>query len=49
VSAYLYLIIRGENIPAWVYIFIGVVMIYGIISTLKKIRDKTKNRKLNED
>ena len=42
VSAYLYLIIAGKNIPVWVYIFIGVVILYGIYSTVKKIRTKTK-------
>ena len=42
VSAYLYLIIAGKNIPVWVYIFIGVVIFYGIYSTVKKIRTKTK-------
>jgi hypothetical protein len=43
VSAYLYLIIAGKNIPAWVYVFIGIVLIYGISSTLKKIRDRIKS------
>ena len=43
VSAYLYLIIAGRNIPLWVYIFIILVMIYGIISTIKKVKSKTKS------
>ena len=38
ISAYLYLIIVGKNIPVWVYIFIGVMIVYGIYSTVKKIR-----------
>jgi hypothetical protein len=38
----LYLIITGKNIPAWVYVFIGIVLMYGIFSTLKKIRDRIK-------
>ena len=42
ISAYLYLIISGQNIPIWVYFFIGLMVIYGTYSTLKKIRDKTK-------
>ena len=41
ISAYLYLIVAGENIPVWVYIFIGVMVIYGIYSTLNMIRKKT--------
>ena len=43
ISAYLYLIIVGQNIPVWVYIFIGFMITYGIYSTLKKIKQKTKN------
>lgn len=33
ISAYLYLIIVGKNIPAWVYVFIAVLILYGIYST----------------
>lgn len=47
ISAYLYLIIVGRNIPAWVYIFIGLMVAYGAYSTVQKIR-KSKN-KGNED
>jgi len=42
ISAYLYLIIAGKNIPVWVYIFIGVMILYGVYSTVKKIRDNAK-------
>ncbi len=42
ISAYLYLIIVGRNIPAWVYIFIAIMVFYGIYSTVKKIKDKTR-------
>ncbi len=42
ISAYLYLIIAGKNIPLWVYIFIVVMVGYGIYSTLKKIKEKTR-------
>lgn len=40
ISAYLYLIIVGKNIPVWVYIFIGVLTGYGIYSTIKRIESK---------
>ena len=40
VSAYLYLIIVGKNIPVWVFIFIVVLVLYGVYSTIKKIRAK---------
>lgn len=38
ISAYLYLIIAGKNIPAWVYVFIALMAIYGIYSTIVKIK-----------
>lgn len=41
ISAYLYLIIVGQNIPLWVYVFIVIMLIYGIYSSLKTIRNKT--------
>lgn len=40
VSAYLYLIIAGKNIPTWVYVFIAGMVAFGIYSTLKKIRTR---------
>ena len=45
ISAYLYLVIVGKNIPVWVYVFIALMVIYGIYSTLKKIRKKTNAAK----
>ena len=42
ISAYLYLIIVGKNIPVWVYAFISLMVVYGIYSTIKKIKEKTK-------
>ncbi|HWJ26689.1 MAG TPA: hypothetical protein VNS32_09105 [Flavisolibacter sp.] len=42
ISAYLYLIIVGRNIPAWVYIFIGLMITYGIYSTAMKAKRKRK-------
>lgn len=41
VSAYLYLAVAGHNIPVWVWIFVGVLIVYGIWSTLRDIRRKT--------
>ena len=43
ISSYLYLIIVGKNIPVWVYIFIGLMISYGVYSTLKKVKQKTGN------
>ena len=42
ISAYLYLIIAGKNIPAWVYVVIGLMVVYGVYSTINKIKGKTK-------
>ena len=42
ISAYLYLIIVGKNIPIWVYVFIGVMIVYGVYSTAEKIKKKSK-------
>ncbi len=41
ISAYLYLIIVGKNIPVWVYFFIAVMVLYGVYSTFKRIKSKT--------
>lgn len=41
VSAYIYLILAGKNIPVWVYIFIAAMVLYGVYSTVKKIKGKT--------
>jgi len=38
ISAYLYLIVVGKNIPFWVYIFIGLMVAYGAWSTIRKIK-----------
>lgn len=38
ISAYLYLIIAGRNIPIWVYGFIAVLVGYGVWATVQKVR-----------
>ena len=38
ISSYLYLIVAGRNIPFWVYLIIGGLVLFGIVSTLNKIR-----------
>ena len=40
VSAYIYLAIAGENIPLWVWIFLGVLVVYGAWSTVRDPRRK---------
>jgi hypothetical protein len=40
ISAYLYLLIVGHNIPAWVYVVIVGMIGFGVYSTVRKIRAK---------
>ena len=40
VSAYLYLIVAGRNVPAWVYAFVAVLVIGGAWSTVRSVRAK---------
>jgi hypothetical protein len=39
-SAYIYLIIVGENEPIWVYLLIIGLLGYGIYATFRKVKDK---------
>lgn len=38
ISAYIYLIIVGKNIPYWVYLFIAFMVILGLAGTIQKFR-----------
>jgi hypothetical protein len=38
ISAYLYLVIVGENIPVWVYLVIIGMTVFGIVTVVKKVR-----------
>ena len=38
ISAYLYLIIAGRNVPLWVYLVLAAMIIFGVFSTIKKAR-----------
>lgn len=41
VSAYLYLLVVGRNIPAWVYVFVVLMLMFGLYSTIQKVRKST--------
>jgi ABC-type Co2+ transport system permease subunit len=43
ISAYLYLIIAGENVPWWVYGVVVLMIVYGAWSTYNKVQAKIKN------
>lgn len=38
ISAYIYLIIAGKNVPVWVYLLLVLLIVFGAYSALKKIR-----------
>ena len=38
ISAYLYLVIVGKNIPVWVYLVIIAMTLFGIVTVVKKVR-----------
>jgi len=40
VSAYLYLIIAGRNVPIWVYAVVVAMVLTGAYSTIKKVRSR---------
>jgi hypothetical protein len=42
ISAYLYLLVAGRNIPLWVYAFIAAMVGFGIYSTVQKIRSQAR-------
>ncbi|MDR9410927.1 MAG: hypothetical protein RI573_18945 [Balneolaceae bacterium] len=46
VSAYLYLMIAGENAPVWVYLIVLIMLVYGAWSTLRKVKSKVKEKNI---
>ena len=42
VSAYLYLAIVGHDIPVWVWAALGLLIVYGAISTVRDVRKKSR-------
>lgn len=49
ISAYLYLIIVGMNVPLWVYLLIAAMVLFGIFSTMKKVRRQVAVPEANSD
>ena len=43
ISAYLYLIIAGENVPLWVYGVVILMITYGAWTTYKKVRNRIQD------
>ena len=44
VSAYIYLLTAGKNIPVWVYVFVVVMLLLGALSTVRKVRTRLETR-----
>ncbi|MDZ7756429.1 hypothetical protein [Rhodohalobacter sp.] len=42
ISAYVYLIVAGHNVPLWVYGLVILMVIYGVYSTVLNVRSKIK-------
>lgn len=40
ISAYLYLMIAGHNVPIWVYGIVILMIIYGAYSTFKNVKNR---------
>ncbi len=49
ISAYLYLIIAGRNVPIWVYAVVIVMVIVGAYSTVNKVKGRIKETENLED
>ena len=46
ISAYLYLMIAGKNVPIWVYGFVILLVVFGGFTTIKKVRGQIKNEEI---
>lgn len=44
VSAYIYLIFAGKNVPFWVYGIVILLVIFGAYSTVKKVRARVREK-----
>lgn len=42
ISAYIYLIFAGKNVPFWVYTAVVLLIVFGAYSTIKKVRKKVR-------
>ena len=48
VSAYLYLIVVGRNVPVWVYAFVALLVAGGAWSTVRNVRAKVAAARAGE-
>ena len=45
ISAYIYLIFAGKNVPFWVYGIVILLVVFGAYSTVKKVKGQVKGIK----
>jgi hypothetical protein len=45
ISAYIYLMFAGKNVPWWVYGVVVLLIVIGAYSTIKKVRQQIKEVK----
>jgi hypothetical protein len=45
VSAYIYLAIVGRDVPVWVWVFLGVLIVYGAASNIRSTRRKIREER----
>lgn len=43
ISAYIYLIFAGKNVPIWVYGVVVVLVVFGAWSTIRKVRTQLRS------
>jgi len=48
ISAYIYLIFAGKNVPWWVYGVVVLLILVGVYSTIKKVRRRISEPNENE-
>lgn len=48
ISAYLYLIIAGKNVPWWVYGIVVLMVVYGVWTTVRKVKSKIRDKNEGE-
>lgn len=49
ISAYIYLIFAGKNVPIWVYVVLVLLIVFGAYSTIKKVRRRVNEPEKLED
>ena len=49
ISAYIYLIFAGKNVPFWVYGVVILLVVFGVYSTIKKVKRQILETKQNKN